>query len=231
MIFKSKHTIFLYSVIVPAIVIVSGCATRGRLSAVEHTGFTSVASSAVGSGVGAVVGNQLGLTGEGAAVGAGAGLLGGFVLGAQLDSMAYRIEKADEALKLAEREIEHVRSSLKQSLFKGDQEMLEAEYPKLEMELGESLNLNSDQITSLKLLGMLLKNVSHPVTVNLMLNVGRRVDVDSKKPEDLIHQVEQIFEEAGLPKSLIAEHIEYRQDKPTKLLVTVERKFLVKPSG
>ncbi|MEM4380496.1 MAG: hypothetical protein QXL01_07445 [Thermoplasmatales archaeon] len=215
-----------------AVLVFLSCASRGRISPVEHTGFTSIASAGIGSGVGAVVGNQLGLTGEGAAVGAGAGLLSGFVLGAQLDSLSYRIERADEAIRLAERELEHVRAALRHQLYKGDHEQLYDRYPEIKIDLSDTLELNPDQITSLKLLAALLRDVSYPITVRLDLNVGKRTGIlDSRKPSELINQVKDLFENEGLSKSVVEEHITYLQDQPTRLTVTVEKKFSIKPSG
>lgn len=61
--------------------------------------------AAIGSGLGAIIGNQTGNTGAGIAIGAGAGALSGGLIGNEMDNVDTRSRDQDERMRRQEEEL------------------------------------------------------------------------------------------------------------------------------
>lgn len=92
--------------------VLSGCA-GSNMTATEQS---ALGAGALGAGLGAIVGSQTGHTGAGIAIGAASGLLGGGLIGSQVDkqnqatiSQEERIRRQDEELMRQRRELEELR--------------------------------------------------------------------------------------------------------------------------
>ncbi len=80
--------------------VVSGCVEPG-----EKTGIGAATGGAIGAGLGAIVGNQVGSTGEGLVLGGLAGAGAGAAMGNSLEVQDQAIQQQDEALERQERVI------------------------------------------------------------------------------------------------------------------------------
>ncbi|MDZ4785463.1 MAG: glycine zipper domain-containing protein [bacterium] len=94
------------------ITFVSGCAGT-NMSSTEKG---ALGAGALGAGLGAIVGSQSGHAGAGTAIGAAAGLLGGGLMGSQIDrqnqgtmSQEERLRRQDEEIQRQRRELEELR--------------------------------------------------------------------------------------------------------------------------
>lgn len=85
-----------------SLIIATGCEGTRPLSGREKG---VLGGAAIGSGLGAIVGNQSGRAGEGTAIGGAAGALIGGVLGNESDKVSDRRDIQDERLRRQEEEI------------------------------------------------------------------------------------------------------------------------------
>lgn len=220
-------TIFSYF-FVPLCLFFAGCAVRERSLAVEHTAFTGLSSGGIGAGAGAVIGNQLGKTGEGALVGGVAGVLSGVVLGAQLDNLAYRIERAEEEIKLVDEQLKRVRASIKDELFKGDDEIFSVEPEDVEMSFDETLRLTNDHKQIIKLFSSLVRTYTFRFRVNVRIIHVPKKDIllPSAKPEELAKSIVEEFKANKIDSSLVDYKIETQSGGDnTKAFIGVTKVF------
>ncbi|MCX7952368.1 MAG: hypothetical protein N2654_01865 [Deltaproteobacteria bacterium] len=210
-----------------------GCSVRERSLAVEHTAFTALSSGGIGAGAGAVIGNQIGKTGEAALVGSAAGVLSGVVLGAQLDTLAYRIERAEEEIKLVDEQLRRVRASIKDELFKGDDEIFSVEPVDVEISFDDTLRLTNDHKQVIKLFSSLVKTYTFPFQVNVKIIHVPRKDVllHQVKPEELAKNIVQEFQANKIDPSLVDYKIEtHSEGDNTKAFIGVTKIFKTSPA-
>ncbi len=142
-----------------------GCAMN-KPESLDQLAISTLNSSVVGSGAGAIIGNQVGLTGEGALVGAAGGLISGLSLGSQIENLENRIVKAEKTLYHLETDQNMVREAIKSKWYDGDNKILENPPPDLNLELiDKSLGINEKE--AIKIFSYIFKNLSYPAGIQI----------------------------------------------------------------
>ena len=90
------------------IAIVAGCSGPGPSN--REAG--ALTGGALGAGLGAIIGHQVGNTGAGIAIGAGAGALSGGLIGNSQDVQENRVETQEEVLRRQEEELRRQRREI-----------------------------------------------------------------------------------------------------------------------
>lgn len=98
--------------LVASCLLLGACSDRGL--ELNNTTTGAVLGTAMGAGLGAIVGNQTGHPGAGVAIGAGAGALTGAMVGSQGDRSRERADDQEERLRRQERELERQRRELEE---------------------------------------------------------------------------------------------------------------------
>lgn len=98
-------------VLLAAIFLFSACSTVQEM---DPRAKGAITGTAIGSGLGAIIGHQTGRAGEGVAIGAGIGAIAGGFMGNESRKVDQRMEDQDERQRSQDREIERQRREIEE---------------------------------------------------------------------------------------------------------------------